>query len=156
MLIARLTVVGLSFLLLGGAAQAPQEQRFVVLPSHSVPTISARVMDDVDSHGSWEPATADIEGLERSLSRVSELKVTGWTSKTRIEHPERYFRQYIGVSHRNQRASHKCVSRCTPPSDWRSHLYVVVDGATCYWQALYDPSTKSFSNHAINVAPEKP
>jgi hypothetical protein len=152
MLIARLTVVGLSFLLLGGAAQAPQEQRFVVLPSHSVPTISARVMDDVDSHGSWEPATADIEGLERSLSRVSELKVTGWTSKTRIEHPERYFRQYIGVSHRNQRRIYiNAFCDDPPPSDWRSHLYVVVDGATCYWQALYDPSTKSFSNLTINA-----
>ena len=106
MLIARLTVVGLSFLLLGGAAQAPQEQRFVVLPSHSVPTISARVMDDVDSHGSWEPATADIEGLERSLSRVSELKVTGWTSN----------------SHRTSRTILQAVHRCIS-SQSASHLH---------------------------------
>lgn len=144
---------GFGVFLLAGAAQAPQERRFVVLPSHAAPNIPARVMHDVDSHGSWEPSTADIEGLEAGLKRVSLLKITGWPgSNLRIEHPERYLRQYIGVTHRKQHRIYiNAFCDDPPPSDWRVHLYTVIDGATCYWQALYDPVTKTFSTLTINA-----
>ena len=147
------TAFGFSAFLLVGAAQTPQESRFVVLPSHSVPNIPARVMHDVDSYGSWEPSITDIDGLEAGLDQVSALKITGWSSSNiHIEHPERYFRQYIGVSHRKQRRIYVNAFCDDPqPSDWRVHLYFVVDGATCYWQALYDPVTKTFSNLTINA-----
>ena len=144
--------LGFSALLLAGAAQAPQEPRFVVLPSRSVPNISARVMHDVDSYGSWEPSTAEIDGLEARLAQVSALKITGWSSNIHIEHPERYFRQYVGVSHLKQRRIYvNALCDDPPPSDWRTHFYVVIDGATCNWQVLYDPATKTFSNLTINA-----
>jgi len=147
-----LTALCLSTLLLAGAAQTPQESRFVVLPSHSVPNIPARVMHDVDSFGSWEPSTEDIDGLEANLVQVTALKITGWSSNIHIEYPERYFRQYIGVSHRKQHRIYvNAFCDDPPPPDWRTHLYVVIDGATCYWQALYDPVTKTFSNLTINA-----
>ena len=150
--ISRFMVVGLSALILGAAAQAPHEQRNVVLPSHSVPTIPACFMCDVDSYGSWEPSKADIEGLEAGLSFISEMKIKGWPSKVHIDHPERYFRQYIGVSHREQRRIYiNAFCEDPPPPDWRTHLYTVVDGATCFSQALYDPVTKTFSNLTINA-----
>jgi len=152
MLIRRLALIGIGVLLLASAAQAPKEPRFVVLPSHSVPIIPARVMHDVDSYGSWEPSTADIDGLEAGLAHVSELKITGWASNIHIEHPERYFRQYIGVSHRKQRRIYiNAFCDDPPPTDWRDHLYTVIDGATCYWQALYDPATRTFSILTINA-----
>ena len=132
------------------ATQASQEQRYLVLRSRSVPTIPACYMCDVDSYGSWEPSKAEIDGLEAGLSSITEIK--GWPSKVQIEHPERYFRQYIGVSHRDQRLVYiNAFCDDAPPPDWRSHLYLVIDGATCYWQALYDPATKSFSNLTINA-----
>lgn len=109
-------------------------------------------MCDVDSYGSWEPSKAEIDGLEAGLSVVSKMKVKGWPSNIHIERPERYFRQYIGVSHQRQRRIYInafCVN--PPPSDWLIHLYAVIDGATCFWQALYDPLTKSFSNLTINA-----
>ena len=117
-----------------------------------MPNIPARVMHDVDSHGSWEPSTADIDGLEEGLAHVSELKITGWSSNIHIEHPELYFRQYIGVSHRKQRRIYiNAFCDDPPPSDWRDHFYTVIDGAACYWQALYDPATKTFSTLTINA-----
>jgi hypothetical protein len=70
----------------------------------------------------------------------------------RIELPEQYFRQYIGVSHRKQRRIYiNAFCDNQPPSDWRDHLYTDIDGATCYWQAVYDPVTKTFSNLTINA-----
>jgi hypothetical protein len=80
------------------------------------------------------------------------MKIKGWPAIVRIEHPERYFRQYIGVSHREQRRIYInafCID--PPPSDWRTHLYTVIDGATCFWQALYDPITKTISDLTINA-----
>jgi hypothetical protein len=152
MRIGCVTVYGFGALLLAAAAQSPQAPRFVVLPSHSVATIPARVMHDVDCYASWEPSTVDINGLEAGLAHVSELRITGWSSNIRIEHPEQYFRQYIGVSHRKQRRIYiNAFCDNKPPSDWRDHLYTVIDGATCYWQALYDPVTKTFSSLTINA-----
>ena len=146
------TALSFCVLLLAGADRVPQEPRYVVLPSRSVPNIPARVMHDVDSYGTWEPSTADIGGLEAGLAQVSALKITGWSSNIRIEHAERYFRQYIGVSHRKDRRIYiNAFCDDPPPSDWRTHLYTVIDGATCYWQALYDPATKTFSNLTINA-----
>jgi hypothetical protein len=146
------SLLSIAVLLLAGAAQVPKEQRYAVLPSRSVPRIPARVMHDVDSYGSWEPSKSEIDGLESDLPHVSELRITGWSSNIHIEHPEEYFRQYVGVSHRGQRRIYVnafCVD--PPPSDWRDHLYVVVDGATCFWQALYDPIARTFSDLTINA-----
>jgi len=109
-------------------------------------------MCDGDSYGSWEPSKADIDGLEAGLADVAKMIITGWPSVVRIEHPERYYRQYIRVSHRNQRRIYInafCVD--PPPPNWRTRLYFVDDGATCFWQALYDPVTKTFSKLTINA-----
>ena len=34
-------------------------------------------MHDVDSYGSWEPSTGDLDGLEAGLAHVSELTIPG-------------------------------------------------------------------------------
>ena len=151
MFIRRFAVFSL-FVALLGAAQTPPNQRYVVLASNSTPIIPACYACDVDSYGSWDPSKPDIDGLEAGLSIVSGMKIKGWPSKVHIEHPERYFRQYIGVSHREQRRIYInafCVD--PPPSDWRIHLYTVTDGDRCFWQALYDPVTKTFSDLTINA-----
>jgi hypothetical protein len=36
-------------------------------------------------------------------------------------------------------------------ADWRDHLVVVSDGATCYWLALFGPTTKTFVTLKINA-----
>ena len=98
----RLTVFCFGVLLLAGVAQTSQQQLYAVLPSRSVPKIPARVKGDVESYGNWEPSSADIVGLEEGLPHVSEMEIAGWPN-LHIEHPDRYFRQYVGVSHRGKR-----------------------------------------------------
>jgi hypothetical protein len=124
--------------------QGQQEQRFVVLP--------ARVAGSVASQGSWQPTKADIDGLEANLSKVSALKAEGWPSTIRIDHPQQYFRQYVAILRGGQRRIYVnafCDEQLR--SEWRDRLVVVNDGATCFWQALYDPTIKKFSNLRINA-----
>jgi len=132
-----------SMLLLATAGEGQQGQRFVVLPG------TAAV--EIPSAGAWQPSQTDIDGLETNLPRISGLKASGWPSTIHIDHPEQYFRQYVPII----RAGEKVIyinAFCDPQplSYWRDRLVVVYDGATCYWQALYDPTTKKFSELRIN------
>ena len=76
----------------------------------------------------------------------------GWPSVVHVDHPASYFRQYLPVRQENRKLIYVnafCDEK--PPVYWRTRLFVVVDGATCYWQALYDPSTKTYSHLTINA-----
>jgi hypothetical protein len=133
-------------------AQSGDVQHYVILPPHSQASIPPILLWDKGSYASWTPSRADIEGLEAQLHRVAEMKIKGWESTPiRIEHPEKYFRQYVGVRHGGKRQIYiNAFYDDPPPSDWQKRLFVVIDGATGYWHAFYDPDTKAFSDLTIN------
>ena len=134
-------------------AQAGEMQHYVLLPPHSQASITPVLLWDKGSYATWTPSRTDIEGLETELPQVSKLKIKGWESTPiRIEHPEKYFRQYVGVRHEGHRRIYiNAFIDDPPPPDWQKRLYVVVDGATSYWHAFYDPDTKTFSDLTINA-----
>jgi len=43
------------------------------------------------------PTKVDIDDAEANISQVAILKAEGWSSMIHIDHPERYFRQYVPV-----------------------------------------------------------
>lgn len=133
-------------------AQAPQVQRSVVLSSHSQSSFPPILLWDKGSYASWTPSQTDLDNLESKLSQISELKIRGWESTNiHIQHPEKYFRQYVGVRHRGKREIYiNAFCDDPPPSDWRKRFYVVIDGAMGYWHAFYDPDSKTFSELTIN------
>jgi hypothetical protein len=125
-----------------------QVQRSVLLPSSAARSIP----DRPPGQGSWEPTKSDIESLETNLPQVPALDVKGWSPRIKIDHPEKYFRQYVPVIYGGKKLIYInafCEDELSP-FDWHTHLYVVTDGATCYWQALYDPVTKKISSLTIN------
>lgn len=133
-------------------AQVPEALHYVVLPPHSQAAFAPVLLWDKGSYASWAPSQADLENLEASLSQISELKIRGYESSGfRIEHPDKYFRQYIGVRHRGKRRIYvNAFIDDPPPPYWRTRLYVVIDGAASCWHAFYDPDTKTFSELTIN------
>ncbi|MGO9336623.1 MAG: hypothetical protein ACLPY1_03850 [Terracidiphilus sp.] len=142
----------LPFLIQGSPWQ--QEQRSVLLPAHESKAVSDRYSRERSEKigGSWQPTKVDLDGLESNLPQISSMKVLGWDSKIHIDHPDRYFRQYVAVLVAGRRevfVNAFCDGQSFP--DWRERLVVVIDGGTCYWQALYDPATKQFSNLMINA-----
>jgi hypothetical protein len=144
-----------AILLLSLVISAPgqPEPRSVLLPVHEVKAVSdwysADRAERID--GSWNPTQADLNSLEANLSQVSNLEINGWGSRIHINHPEKYFRQYVGVKVSGQnRIFVNAFCGDKPPTDWHDRLFVVMDGATCFWQALYDPALQKFSNLRVN------
>jgi hypothetical protein len=103
--------------------------------------------------GTWEPSMADIYKLEASLRQVSSLKATNWPadSDIRIDHPEQYFRQYVGVTRKGKKLIYvNAFCDAIPISYWRETLVRIMDGGTCCWQAFYDPTVGRFTALTIN------
>jgi hypothetical protein len=71
-------------------AQAQLETHFVVLSSSAAKSINA-------VQTTWSPTKVDIDDAEANISQVAILKAEGWSSMIHIDHPERYFRQYVPV-----------------------------------------------------------
>lgn len=148
---SRKLLLGCAVFLLAATLAGQQEKLYVVLPSSAGNIDSRWLFGNSVRLGSWMPSEADIDGLEANLSQISALNETRWKSAPHIEHPETYHRQYIGVTDSHQMRFVYVNAFCeSPPSDWKTKLYVVIDGGPCFWQAFYDPSTKKFSNLMIN------
>jgi hypothetical protein len=134
----------LLFLSILACAQAEQETHFVVLPGIAAIGVIA-------TQGTWTPTRTDISGAEETISQITALRPDGWSSEIHIDHPERYFRQYVPVRRAGQKLLYlNAFCDAQPPDYWRTRLVIVSDGATCYWQVFYDPKTKSYSNLTIN------
>jgi hypothetical protein len=153
-MLVRKLKIAILLLFLIQSTPGQKEFRSVLLPEHEAKVVADRYSRDWAAafDGSWKPSKSDLDGLESSLSQISQLPILGWGSRIHIDHPEQYFRQYIAVTVAGkQRIFVSAFCNEKPPSDWRKHLFVVIDGANCYWQALYDPATKQFSNLRINA-----
>jgi hypothetical protein len=123
-------------------AQAQQEANFVVLPAEATSGIIA-------TEGTWKPIKIDIDGAEANISQIASLKAEIWPPAVHIDHPERYFRQYVPIRQKGRKLLY-VNAFCDAPNYWRTQLVIVADGATCYWQALYDPATERYSHLTIN------
>ena len=100
---------------------------------------------------SWEPTVADIEGLEANLAQIPSLLENG--QNRHIDDPHRYHRQYVAFTQDGTQKIYVnafCSTQGSDPNEWHKHLVIALDGGTCFWHALYDPSTQKFSDLAIN------
>jgi hypothetical protein len=151
---ARRLKTGAILLFLVADATGQQAQRSVVLPASEAKMAAdfypKKGPERID--GTWEASMEDIAGLEANLSHISDLKSRGGTIGDRIEHPDRYFRQYIAVLQAGNRRIfiNAFCDGIHPSPIWHDHFYVIMDGGSCVWQALYDPATKSFSDLETN------
>jgi hypothetical protein len=134
-------------------AQAQQEQRFVLLPSSAANSLAEQYPrkgpDRID--GSWQPTISQIKVLEANLHNISNLTSFDDPNGQKIEHPDRYFRQYVAVVRAGVRLIYiNALCDVYHRPEWRNHLVRVLDGGNCFWQVWYDPATGSFSDLAVN------
>jgi hypothetical protein len=138
-------------LLLVSTAASQEKQYSILLPQSAGKVGNLRLFSDDTRLGTWAPSETEIDGLEANLLQISEMKPRGWSTSIQIQHPERYYRQYIGATTRRKKLIYVNAFCEDPlPQIWKSQLYVVMDGGTCFWQAFYDPATKQFLNLTIN------
>ncbi len=141
----------LAFLITGAHGQ--QEQRFVLLPASEVSNLAKDYPqygpDKID--GSWLPSESQIGALEANVRHISDLRNGGAPNGEKIVHPEQYYRQYVAVVRAGQSLIYvNALCRIGNASYWRDHLYRVMDGGSCAWQAWYDPATEKFLSLSIN------
>lgn len=124
----------------GMVGQPQHDLHFVVLAAKIPRGIVA-------SQGTWSPSTADISKAERDIAQIATLPAN--YARVHIDHPDSYFRQYVPI----RQAGRKLLyvnAFCEAPTYWRTQLVIVSDGGTCFWQALFDPETDTYSNLTVN------
>ena len=98
----------------------------------------------------WKPSDTDIQTMESRLSRISRLSTQSGILGVRIEHPDRYYRQYLGIvvdDHKFIFIKAFCDDK--PPDTWREFLIDICDGG-CSWGVVYDVATGEFSHLEMN------
>ena len=99
--------------------------------------------------GSWQPAPAMLDLLEAHLTDISRMSTPG-ARPTRIEQPESYYRQYVGIVRDGHELIYINAFSSDPGKDWKTHLVSICDGGIGFWGVLYDPQTAIFSELAVN------
>ena len=146
--IAGYSVIGALFAFVAVVRLDAQASRrmFVILP----PEPSKQSPDN----DIWQPTSADIESAEASLPQISDLKAENWGNRNnRIDHPEQYFRQYMGVIRSGQRQIYVnafCARMLSVFPDWQRGLVQAEDGGTCFWQAFFNPAEMKYFTLRIN------
>src|SRR5437773_5106852 len=81
-------------LMLPPTLSAQNKTRFTVLPESAAKDATRLCNGPLRFDGTWKPKNADVKSIESHLRRVSDLRNA---SGRRIEHPQRYYRQYLGI-----------------------------------------------------------
>ncbi len=123
---------------------------FVLLPASEIESWSKYFAPGSHSE-SWEPTLGDINDVEADLAQITTLSNTDSDPSRHIDSPRGYYRQYLAVSMGGKRKIY-VNALCTIDQDtnWRKRLIVVADGGKCFWHAMYDVSTRTFSELSVN------
>ena len=143
--------IGCLTLLSCSLAMAQTQPRWTLLPeteAQHAKQLCSRPSPEFQ--GTWKPGESDIQTMESRLSRVSQLRARSGIIGTQIQHPARYYRQYLGIIIKNRKFIYingLCEEK--PPASWRETLADVCDGG-CYWGVVYDVATGKFSHIEMN------
>jgi hypothetical protein len=114
----------------------------------------------------WTPAPEDIARLESKLKpfledvsngKLTEVADYWWRvpsqAKEILARVESYKRQYVGLTHGGKRwiyVNSFCEELWKRDDSWRDRFVMVLDGGSCFFTVLYDPSTQQFERLMIN------
>jgi hypothetical protein len=143
----------------GGTAERPQTRRvaakrapnFALLPAAEIATYADHFADSKPRMENWEPTVGDINDLEAALSLIAALSNKEQDIDRHIVQPDQYFRQYLAVVVNGKKIIFvNAMCSIKPDEDWRKHLIIAMGGGKCFWNAIYDPMTQTFSNLVVN------
>jgi hypothetical protein len=136
----------------GFSANSQEAKQSAVLPVSEAQRVTQLCSRSGPSKidGSWTPSKADVEKLELHLSQISKLRSNGGIRGEQVHHPERYYRQYVGVVVGGRKVIYvNAICQSRPPASWQERLADVCDGG-CNWGVEYDVSTDKFSDLQMN------
>ena len=99
----------------------------------------------------WTPTESQVRDLEQ---RLPDFLKSSTEPRANLIQPKLagYKRQYFGftIVGKRQILLNAFCDAGGPKDYWRSQVVFVLDGGECYFQASYDPATKSFTSLSIN------
>ena len=145
------------------AVHAQSGSRSVVLPQSTASYFAKRQLCSRPGppkfDGTWTPSDADIQELESRLSKISKLRTHGFRRSRRIQHPDEYYRQYLGIRVGKRNLIYINALDSWDPtrspevlSIWRNTPIIGCDGGDSFWGAVYDPASGTFSDLEINLS----
>jgi hypothetical protein len=106
--------------------------------------------------GTWTPTKTDVNAMEAQIEKISKLQIQG-DKGTQIDHPDQYYRQYVGIILRKQKLIYiNAICEQTLQSDphigkfWKTHVLIVCDDGKCGWGVIYDTATGVFSDLQVD------
>jgi hypothetical protein len=118
-------------------------------------TMTPMAQEPVDgvilSDGPFTPDAATIAELESLLPNFLAQNQDKFSEQKPpiVERLPNYKRQYWGeVADGKQMISVNAL--CTELENWRTQRVFILDGGDCFFNLLYDPTTKSFSGLSVN------
>lgn len=131
---------------------APKHKpNFVLLPETEIATYASLFAAPKPRMEIWEPTVADMDDIEANLPQIAELSNKDQDASRHVDDPNQYFRQYLAVVANGKKIIFvNALCKVEAGEDWRKHLIIVTDGGKCFWNALYDPATQTFSNLLVN------
>ena len=133
------------------SAEHRHKPDFVLLPESEVATFAQTFADPKPRVESWEPTVGDIDDLKSNLAQISALSSKEPDTNRHIDHPDQYFRQYLAVVVNGKKIIFvNAMCSVDAGQHWRKRLALANDGGRCFWHAIYDPATQTFSELNIN------
>jgi len=124
---------------------------FTLLPATEIDVWSKYFASGVHAE-SWEPTLGDMNDMEADVVQITALSKSEPDSSRRIESPKEYYRQYLALQiNGNRKIFLNAICSVDHEPNWRKHLVVVRDGGKCFWHAMYDLSTRTFSDFSMNA-----
>jgi hypothetical protein len=148
----RIEMVAALLAIFGIIANSQEAKKSAVLPDNQSSRVTQLCSRGGPSKidGSWTPSKEDVEKLESDLARVAKLRSKGGIRGGQVKHPERYYRQYLGIIVGHRKLIYvNAICESEPPPSWREQLSDVCDGG-CNWGVEYDVTTRTFSNLQMN------
>src|SRR6266571_1175119 len=140
---------------LSGASE-PSSQ-FTVLEGRHAQELARQCSRDgpPEFQDTWQPSELDIKELEARLPLLEKLKASLCCIKgARVKNVHDYYRQYVGIVVNGRKLVYINALAVSLErhytNEWKTAPVMVCDGGSEFWGAIYDPSTKTFSQLAFN------
>ena len=147
------TIIGAAFVILGiaaTAASAQEGERWALLPPENARVLEGGVGNPNRITGTWRPSSSDLNNLEASLHKITDLSIEAERTIEEIDHPEQYLRQYVAVIQDGKKRIYIHAYCDTPkegiPDYWRKSLFFSFDSDRPSWSAYFDSGSGSFLN----------
>ena len=102
----------------------------------------------------WQPGPEDLKLAEQELPQLNALAPADCCGTARPGDAKAYQRQYFGIVAGGKRLLYvNAFLGAMANKSWTDYAIVVCDGGSGAWGAVYDPSSRDFSDFSFNGKP---